>query len=141
MSWESDWGVFYGRGGSSNWSACPFGARRSRVEGSGDRWKVLVLENRGPTTMTCFGSAYTRYFIELSLLGTDIESVCRKMTGELLLLETCVHVHTAPQTQMYTYIESVQVQKCKMRQAHVQELKQEARDSSAVNSQLLHSGL
>lgn len=37
--------------------------------------KVLVLENRGPITVACFGSADTRYFIEMSLLGTDIESV------------------------------------------------------------------
>lgn len=48
--------------------------------------------------MTCFRSVGTRYIPELSLLGTDIESVCRKVTGELLLLETCVHVHTASHT-------------------------------------------
>lgn len=77
--------------------------------------KVLVLENQGPTIMACFGSADTRYIIELSLLGKDIESLCRKMTGELLLLETSVHVYTAPYSQLHTYTQSVQVQKCKMR--------------------------
>ena len=39
-----------------------------------------------------------------------------------------MHVHTAPHIQMHTYTQPVQVQKCKMRQTHVQELKQEARE-------------
>lgn len=93
MFWESDWGVFYGRGGSLNWFVCLFGVRRFRVEGLGDRWKVLVLENRGLIIMICFGFVDIRYFIELFFLGIDIEFVCRKMIGEFLFLEICVYVY------------------------------------------------